>query len=105
MDVDRMGGIRSPVKYWLLDLERAKMIFKSFHGNVPSYTSYICTRISETTSSELRNSDTNPRTRMLRTSAGKGVFHSGEQVYEMEAPILHTVGSLHTLPGESNIVT
>ena len=50
------------------------MVFKSLNGDVPSYLSDMFTRVSETTSRVLRNSDINLRTPMLRTSAGQGCF-------------------------------
>ena len=56
------------------DLETLKMVFKSLNGDAPSYMSDMFTRVSETTSRVLRNSDINLRTPMLRTSAGQGCF-------------------------------
>ena len=58
----------------ILDLETLKMVFKSLNGDAPSYMSDMFTRVSETTSRVLRNSDINLRTPMLRTSAGLGCF-------------------------------
>ena len=58
----------------LLDLETLKMVFKSLNGDAPSYMSDMFTRVSETTSRVLRNSNINLRTPMLRTSAGQGCF-------------------------------
>ena len=48
------------------------MVFKSLNGDAPSYMSDMFTRVSETTSRVLRNSDINLSTPMLRTSAGQG---------------------------------
>ena len=58
----------------ILDLETLKMVLKSLNGDAPSYMSDMFTRVSETTSRVLRNSDKNLRTPMLRTSAGQGCF-------------------------------
>ena len=58
----------------ILDLETLKMVFKSLNGDAPSYMSDMFTRVSETTSCVLLNSDKNLRTPMLRTSAGQGCF-------------------------------
>ena len=58
----------------ILDLETLKMVFKSLNSDAPSYMSDMLTRVSETTSRALRNSNINLRTPMLRTSAGQGCF-------------------------------
>ena len=50
------------------------MVIKSLNGDAPSYSSNMFTRISETNSSVLRNSDVKVRTPLLRTSAGQGCF-------------------------------
>ena len=58
----------------LLDLETLKMVFKSINGYAPSYMSDMPSRVCETTSCDLGNSDINLGTSMLRTSAGQGCF-------------------------------
>ena len=58
----------------ILDLETLKMVFKSLNSDARSYMSDMFTRVSETTSPALRNSNINLRTPMLRTSAGQGCF-------------------------------
>ena len=58
----------------ILDLETLKMVFKSLNGDAPSYMSDIFTRVSETTSHVLHNSDIKIRTPMLKISTGQGCF-------------------------------
>ena len=58
----------------IVDLETLTLVFKSKHGDAPSHMSDMFTKVSETTSRVLRNSDINLRTPMLRTSAGQGCF-------------------------------
>ena len=62
----------------ILDLEKLKMVFKSLNGDTPSYMRAMFTRVSETTSRILRNSDIHPpinlRTPVLRTSTGQRCF-------------------------------
>ena len=66
-----------------LILKTFKMVFKSLNGDAPSYMSDMLTRVSETTSRVLQNSDINLRTPMLGHQLVKDVFHSEGRVSGM----------------------
>ena len=60
----------------ILDLETLKMVFKSLNSDAPSYMSDMFTRVSETTSRALRNSNKTLGLQCEGHQLVKDTFHS-----------------------------
>ena len=55
----------------IIDLESARIVYKSLNGDAPSYTSAMFIKVNVSTTRSLRNSDYDLRVPFLRTSIGQ----------------------------------
>ena len=58
----------------IIDLESARIVYKSLNGDAPSYMSDIFTKVNVSTTRSLRNSDYDLRVPFLRTTTGQRCF-------------------------------
>ena len=66
----------------LIDFETSKMVYKSLNVLAPDYLRDIFQKISEATNRQLRNSNTDLRLPLLRTSTGQKSFaYKGAKVW------------------------
>ena len=66
----------------LIDFETSKMVYKSLNALAPDYLRNIFQKVSEATNRQLRNSNTDLRLPLLRTSTGQKSFaYRGAKVW------------------------
>ena len=66
----------------LIDFETSKMVYKSLNGLAPDYLRNIFQKVSEATNRQPRNSKTDLRLPLLRTSTGQKSFaYRGARVW------------------------
>ena len=58
----------------IIDLESARIVYKSLNGDAPSYMSDMFTKVNVSTTRSLRNSDYDLRVPFLRTTTGQRFF-------------------------------
>ena len=58
----------------LIDFETSKMVYKSLNAIAPDYLRNLFQKVSEATNRQLRNSKTDLRLPLLRTSTGQKSF-------------------------------
>ena len=58
----------------IMDLESAKIVYKSLNGDAPSYMSDMFTKVNVSTTRSLRNLDYDLRVPFLRTTTGQRCF-------------------------------
>ena len=66
----------------IIDLESARIVYKSLNGDAPSYMSDMFTKVNVSTTRSLRNSDYDLRVPFLRTTTGQRCFsYQGEKLW------------------------
>ena len=58
----------------IIDLDSARIVYKSLNGDAPSYMSDVLTKVNVSTTRSLRNSDYDLRVPFLRTTTGQRFF-------------------------------
>ena len=58
----------------IIDLESARIVYKSLNGDAPSYMSDMFTKVNVSTTRSLRNSDYDLRVPFLKTTTGQRCF-------------------------------
>ena len=58
----------------MIDLESARIVYKSLNGDAPSYMSDVFTKVNVSTTRSLRNWDYDLRVPFLRTTTGQRCF-------------------------------
>ena len=85
----------------LIDFETSKMVYKSLNALAPDYLRNVFQKVSEATNRQLRNSKTDLRLPLLKTSTGQKSFaYRGARVWTGVTQIMLSKRPHHSAPFE-----